>query len=68
MVDTGRLLVFAGVSALLILVPGPSVLFVIGRALALGRRAALLTVVGNTCGAYAVVGAVAFGVGAARPR
>jgi threonine/homoserine/homoserine lactone efflux protein len=68
MVDTGRLLVFAGVSFVLILVPGPSVLFVIGRALALGRRAALLTVVGNTCGAYVVVGAVAFGVGAVVER
>lgn len=35
-------------SFLLIVVPGPSVLFVIGRALAQGRRAALTTVVGNT--------------------
>ncbi|MGH1552343.1 hypothetical protein ACRAWF_09960 [Streptomyces sp. L7] len=40
MVSTDRLLAFAALSFLLIIVPGPSVLFVIGRALAHGRRAA----------------------------
>lgn len=63
MVSADRLLAFAAVSFLLIVVPGPSVLFVIGRALAQGRRAALTTVVGNTLGAYVLVVAVAFGVG-----
>lgn len=58
-----RLLAFAAMSFLLIVIPGPSVLFVIGRALAQGRRAALTTVVGNTLGAYALIVAVAFGVG-----
>ncbi|WP_328871209.1 LysE family translocator [Streptomyces sp. NBC_00287] len=63
MVSTDRLLAFAAMSFLLIVVPGPSVLFVVGRALAQGRRAALMTVVGNTVGAYVLVLAVAFGVG-----
>jgi threonine/homoserine/homoserine lactone efflux protein len=63
MVSTDRLLAFATVSFLLILIPGPSVLFVIGRALAHGRRAALTTVVGNTLGAYMLVAAVALGIG-----
>jgi threonine/homoserine/homoserine lactone efflux protein len=63
MVSTDRLLAFAAMSFLLIVVPGPSVLFVIGRALAQGRRAALTTVVGNTIGAYVLVVAVALGVG-----
>ncbi|MBC2908315.1 LysE family translocator [Streptomyces cupreus] len=63
MVSTDRLLAFAAMSFLLIVVPGPSVLFVIGRALAQGRRAALTTVVGNTVGAYVLVLTVAFGVG-----
>jgi threonine/homoserine/homoserine lactone efflux protein len=63
MISSGRLLGFAVMSLLLIVVPGPSVLFVIGRALAQGRRAALTTVVGNTLGAYVLVGAVALGVG-----
>ncbi|MFE6336397.1 LysE family translocator [Streptomyces sp. NPDC057806] len=63
MVPTDRLLAFAAMSFLLIVVPGPSVLFVVGRALAQGRRAALTTVAGNTAGAYVLVLAVAFGVG-----
>ncbi len=64
MPSTESLLAFAAMSFLLIVVPGPSVLFVIGRALAQGRRAALTTVVGNTLGAYVLVVAVALGVGA----
>ncbi|GAA1273883.1 LysE family translocator [Saccharothrix xinjiangensis] len=63
MVTTDRLLAFAAMSLLLIVVPGPSVLFVVGRALAQGRRTALITVLGNTLGAYALVVAVALGVG-----
>ncbi|MFF3773659.1 LysE family translocator [Streptomyces sp. NPDC002232] len=63
MMSTDRLLAFAAMSFLLIVVPGPSVLFVIGRALAQGRRAALTTVAGNTLGAYVLVVAVALGVG-----
>ncbi|SCK44655.1 Putative threonine efflux protein [Streptomyces sp. AmelKG-E11A] len=64
MVSLDRLLAFAAMSFLLIVVPGPSVLFVVGRALSQGRRAALTTVVGNTLGAYVLVVAVALGVGA----
>ncbi|MEU6607305.1 LysE family translocator [Streptomyces shenzhenensis] len=63
MVSADRLLAFAAMSFLLIVVPGPSVLFVIGRALAHGRRAALTTVVGNTLGAYVLIVAVALGIG-----
>ncbi|MFI0780083.1 LysE family translocator [Streptomyces sp. NPDC021212] len=63
MPPTDRLPAFAAMSLLLIVVPGPSVLFVIGRALAQGRRAALTSVLGNTLGAYTLVLAVALGVG-----
>ncbi|WP_044573604.1 LysE family translocator [Saccharopolyspora spinosa] len=63
MLSVDRLLAFAAMSLLLIVIPGPSVLFVVGRALARGRRAALTTVVGNTLGAYVLVVAVALGVG-----
>lgn len=68
MVSVDRLLAFAAVSFLLIVVPGPSVLFVVGRALAHGRRVAVVTVAGNTFGAYLLVVAVAFGVGAVVER
>jgi threonine/homoserine/homoserine lactone efflux protein len=68
MVSTDRLAAFAALSLLLIVVPGPSVLFVVGRALAHGRRAALTTVAGNTLGAYVLVLAVALGIGPAVER
>ncbi len=68
MVSIDRLLAFAAMSFLLIVIPGPSVLFVVGRALAQGRRAALTTVVGNTLGAYTLVVAVALGVGSVVER
>ncbi|MFD3457050.1 LysE family translocator [Streptomyces sp. NPDC058691] len=63
MVTLDRVAAFALVSLLLVLIPGPSVLFVIGRALAHGRRVALTSVAGNTLGSYVLVLAVAFGVG-----
>jgi threonine/homoserine/homoserine lactone efflux protein len=59
-----RLLAFGLTAFVVIVIPGPSVLFVVGRALACGRRVALLTVVGNALGEYVQVIAVAFGVGA----
>ncbi|MFI2304447.1 LysE family translocator [Actinacidiphila glaucinigra] len=63
MVSFDRLVAFALVSLVLVVIPGPSVLFVIGRALAHGRRVALTSVAGNTLGSYALVVAVALGVG-----
>jgi threonine/homoserine/homoserine lactone efflux protein len=47
----------------LILIPGPSVLFVISRGVALGRRAALTTVLGNETGFMLQLTLVAIGVG-----
>ncbi|MDI3405362.1 LysE family translocator [Streptomyces cavernicola] len=64
MVPLDRFLAFAVMSLIVIVVPGPSVLFVIGRALAHGRRTAMATVFGNVAGSYLLVVAVAFGVGA----
>ncbi|WP_033279494.1 LysE family translocator [Streptomyces sp. NRRL F-525] len=64
MVSTDRFLAFAAMSLLVIVIPGPSVLFVIGRALAHGRRTAVATAIGNVFGSYLLVTAVAFGIGA----
>lgn len=64
MIAPDRLLAFALTAFILIVIPGPSVLFVIGRGVALGRRAAIATVMGNTTGVLVQVIAVAFGVGA----
>jgi threonine/homoserine/homoserine lactone efflux protein len=62
--SAGQVLAFAAVAAVLIAIPGPSVLFTISRALTVGRRAALYTVIGNELGGCVQVVAVAFGVGA----
>jgi threonine/homoserine/homoserine lactone efflux protein len=64
MISLEQLLTFALASVLLTLIPGPTVLFVVGRSLSLGRRAGLWSVVGNTLGLLPVVVAVALGVGA----
>jgi threonine/homoserine/homoserine lactone efflux protein len=47
----------------LIVVPGPSVLFVVSRGVALGRRAALATAVGNETGLLAQLALVVVGLG-----
>ncbi|MGH3075325.1 MAG: LysE family translocator [Gaiellales bacterium] len=63
MVPTDSLLAFAATAFALIVIPGPSVLFVISRGVALGRRAAVATVLGNAAGAYTQVVVVALGLG-----
>ena len=64
MPSTNQLLAFVVASILFIQVPGPSLLFTIGRALTVGRRDALLSVVGNTLGLVVQVAGVALGLGA----
>jgi threonine/homoserine/homoserine lactone efflux protein len=64
MVFPAHLAAFAALTFLMVVVPGPSVLFTISRALTVGRRDALLTVVGNAAGVYTQVVAIAFGLGA----
>jgi len=67
-IPVSHVLAFAAVAAVLILVPGPSVLFTVSRAVTVGRRGALLTVVGNELGLVVQVIAVAFGAGAVVQR
>ena len=64
MVPWPNLLAFLLASALLIVIPGPSVLFVLGRSIALGRRGGLLSVLGNALGMLPAIAAVALGIGA----
>lgn len=63
MPSTAQWFAFIVTSSILIAVPGPSVLFVIGRSLSLGRPAGLTTVIGNSFGEYMLVIAVAIGLG-----
>src|SRR3954469_25574867 len=63
MPTSSQWLAFLVASILFIQVPGPSLLFTIGRALTVGRREALLSVVGNALGLVTQVSLVAVGVG-----
>jgi threonine/homoserine/homoserine lactone efflux protein len=63
MPPTSHLLAFAVTAFVIILIPGPSVLFTVSRAIVLGRVAGVATVAGNTVGAFTQVVAVAFGIG-----
>jgi threonine/homoserine/homoserine lactone efflux protein len=57
------MLTFGLAAFIIIVIPGPSVVFTIGRALAYGRGVALATVVGNTIGLVTIVVLVALGLG-----
>ena len=58
-----RLWEYSIAAFLIILAPGPSVLFTIARAIAWGRATALLTVLGNVLGMYTMSVFVCFGLG-----
>jgi threonine/homoserine/homoserine lactone efflux protein len=64
MVPLENLAAFALAALALAALPGPSVLFIIGRSLSLGRTAGLLSVIGNASGVALQVAAVAAGIGA----
>jgi threonine/homoserine/homoserine lactone efflux protein len=61
--DLPRMLAFSLIALVVIAIPGPSVLFIVSRAVSLGRRAALGTVLGNSLGEFAQVVVVALGMG-----
>lgn len=61
---TSHLVAFLVTVYVLILIPGPSVLFIISRGVTLGRRAAFLSAVGNESGLMLQLVLVAVGVGA----
>jgi threonine/homoserine/homoserine lactone efflux protein len=64
MLPLPNLLAFLAAAVVLVIMPGPTVLFVVGRSLALGRRGGLLSVLGNALGILPIIVAVSFGVGA----
>ncbi|MCW2867801.1 MAG: LysE family translocator [Marmoricola sp.] len=64
MPSSSQWIAFLVASFVFIQVPGPSLLFTIGRALTVGRRDALLSVLGNALGLVVQVLLVALGLGA----
>ncbi len=63
MPPTNTLAQFAVAAFIIIVVPGPSVLFTVSRGITLGRRAAIANVVGNTLGAISCAVVVSVGLG-----
>ncbi|MEU6250341.1 LysE family translocator [Glycomyces sp. NPDC047010] len=64
MSDTAHFLAFIAASLILILIPGPSVMFTVSRALIYGRRQAVLTAWGNAAGTFCASALAAVGLGA----
>jgi threonine/homoserine/homoserine lactone efflux protein len=62
-ISGGQLLGFTAAALVMIVIPGPGVLFVVGRALSHGRRTAMATAVGHAAGNYVVAAAVSVGLG-----
>ena len=63
MLPTDHLVAFLLTVYVLIVIPGPSVVFTVSRGVALGRRAALMTVLGNTSGLLLQLVLVVVGLG-----
>ena len=63
MVTMDQVLGFGLVALVLIAIPGPSVVFTVGRALTYGRAVALTTVLGNSFGLLAALVLVSVGLG-----
>ena len=63
MIIPSRLIEYIIAAMIIILAPGPSVLFIIARAIAWGRKVAVITVAGNVSGAFVLSSLVAFGLG-----
>lgn len=64
MPSTAQFLAFCAISVVLIVIPGPSVLFIVSRAVSMGRAAAVRTALGNAVGALVLVAGVSLGLGA----
>jgi threonine/homoserine/homoserine lactone efflux protein len=64
MPSTSQLLLFVPAALLLLVIPGPSVLFIVTRSIEQGRRAGLVSVVGTHTGSLVHVAAAAFGLSA----
>ncbi|MEV8250282.1 LysE family translocator [Microbacterium sp. NPDC076768] len=63
MIAPDTLLTFVIAAFVMVVIPGPTVLFTIGRAMSLGRLGGFLSVLGTAIGSVLLVVAVALGVG-----
>lgn len=68
MIYSLHIVAFFAIAVTLIAIPGPGVVFVVGRAVALGRRASVATAVGNESGLLIQVLIVSMGFGVVLER
>jgi threonine/homoserine/homoserine lactone efflux protein len=64
MPDPSRLSLFVGAALLLLVVPGPSVLYIVTQSVSHGRRAGIASVAGITTGTLVHIGAATVGLSA----
>jgi threonine/homoserine/homoserine lactone efflux protein len=64
MPDPSRLALFVGAALLLLVVPGPSVLYVVTQSVSYGRRAGIVSVAGITTGTLVHIAAATIGLSA----
>jgi threonine/homoserine/homoserine lactone efflux protein len=64
MPDPSRLALFVGAALLLLIVPGPSVLYVVTQSVSYGRRAGIVSVAGITTGTLVHIAAATIGLSA----
>lgn len=63
MISGDTLVTFVVAAFIMVVIPGPTVLFTIGRAMALGRLGGFLSILGTALGSLVLVAGVALGVG-----
>ena len=64
MLDPSRLALFVGAALLLLVVPGPSVLYIVTQSVSHGRRAGIVSVAGITTGTLVHIVAATVGLSA----
>ena len=64
MPDPSRLALFVGAALLLLVVPGPSVLYIVTQSVSHGRRAGIASVAGITTGTLVHIAAATVGLSA----
>ena len=64
MPDPSKLALFVGAALLLLIVPGPSVLYIVTQSVSHGRRAGLASVAGITTGTFVHIAAATIGLSA----
>lgn len=64
MIDPSTIILFAGAAIILLIIPGPAVIYIITRSIAQGRAAGVVSALGISAGTFIHVAAAALGLSA----